>query len=95
MVAVAFHTTAAIIFENTNRKPYKCPDYKIQIKEPCEETSWLGYPFPTFLYHVDYMDHEQYPLGVADMVGYWAETEVFGGVVLFDRGESETEVCYT
>lgn len=27
------------------------------------------------------------------MVGYWAEYRVLGGVVLFDRGESE-EVCH-
>lgn len=29
----------------------------------------------------------KYPNGVADIVGYWAETRVFGGVVLFDRRE--------
>ncbi|KAJ5116047.1 hypothetical protein N7456_000395 [Penicillium angulare] len=47
---------------------------------------------PTYLYHVNYVVHEQYPMGVADMVGYWVEYRVLGGVVLFDRGESENEV---
>lgn len=26
------------------------------------------------------------------MAGYWAETHIFGGVLLFDRGEGEDEV---
>ncbi|KAK2609559.1 hypothetical protein N8I77_003055 [Diaporthe amygdali] len=28
---------------------------------------------------------------VAELAGYWAETQIFGGVVLFDRGESGEE----
>lgn len=36
--------------------------------------------------------HDGYPNGLADVVGYWAEARIFGGVVLFDRGESELEV---
>jgi hypothetical protein len=44
-------------------------------------------------FHVDYMDHRQYPNGLADMAGYWAEDRIFGGVVLFDRGDSGYEVC--
>lgn len=35
--------------------------------------------------HKNYRDFEQYPNGVADIVGYWAEAQIFGGVVLFDR----------
>ncbi|KAF2762204.1 hypothetical protein EJ05DRAFT_497065 [Pseudovirgaria hyperparasitica] len=46
---------------------------------------------PTELYHGYYQDHDQYPRGVADIVGYWAETRLFGGVILFDRGASESE----
>lgn len=40
---------------------------------------------PTLFMHKSYRDFEQYPNGVADIVGYWAEAQVFGGVVLFDR----------
>lgn len=36
--------------------------------------------------------HDQYPLGMADVVGYWAESKIFGGVVVFDRGPSGSEV---
>lgn len=43
-------------------------------------------------YHNAYDAHEQYPHRVADMVGYWAEGQIFGGVVLFDQGEDDTDV---
>ncbi|KAF5001165.1 hypothetical protein FGRMN_1189 [Fusarium graminum] len=32
-----------------------------------------------------------YPRGVADVVGYWAESKIFGGAIVFDRGETEKE----
>lgn len=44
-------------------------------------------------FHDSYLDYKQYPNGVADMVGYWAESRLFGGVVLFDRGKEEDGVC--
>ncbi|KAG6355325.1 hypothetical protein INS49_003286 [Diaporthe citri] len=40
---------------------------------------------PSLFFHKHYRDYDQYPDGVADIVGYWAETRIFGGVVLFDR----------
>ncbi|KAH6649296.1 hypothetical protein F5144DRAFT_521559 [Chaetomium tenue] len=55
-----------------------------ELEEPLE-------PRPTLFYHVDYMDHEQYPAGMADVAGYWAEDRIFGGVVVFDRGVSGSE----
>ncbi|KAK4653544.1 hypothetical protein QC762_507860 [Podospora pseudocomata] len=44
-------------------------------------------PHPTLFYHVDYLDHDRYAHGLADVVGYWAEDRNFGGVVLFDKGD--------
>jgi hypothetical protein len=49
-------------------------------------------PFPTLFAHGSYVDHEQCPEGVADMAGYWAGDRIFGGVILFNRVESENEV---
>ncbi|POS70092.1 hypothetical protein DHEL01_v211516 [Diaporthe helianthi] len=49
---------------------------------------WRRYPDgppPTLFYHTYYFDHEQYPDGAADMVGYWAESRILGGVIVFDR----------
>ncbi|KAK2811323.1 hypothetical protein FQN50_002199 [Emmonsiellopsis sp. PD_5] len=37
-----------------------------------------------------YSVYIQYPYGRADVVGYWAETQIFGGVVLF---EHENDDC--
>ncbi|KAI0018851.1 hypothetical protein F4780DRAFT_499312 [Xylariomycetidae sp. FL0641] len=49
-------------------------------------------PPPTLFYHRSYKASDQYPNGIADMAGYWAEAKIFGGVVVFDRGESESEI---
>ncbi|KAL2140455.1 hypothetical protein VTI28DRAFT_3773 [Corynascus sepedonium] len=48
-------------------------------------------PHPTLFYHCKYMDHQQYPHGLADVAGYWAEDRILGGIVVFDRGKSGTE----
>ncbi|KAK7702580.1 hypothetical protein SLS64_009543 [Diaporthe eres] len=58
---------------------------------PLDENERANLPPHTWFWHYDYEDHKQYPKGVADVVGYWAETQIFGGVVLFDRGESDEE----
>ena len=47
---------------------------------------------PTPFWRSFYRYYIKYPNGLADVVGYWVEYEIFGGVVLFDRGESEEEV---
>lgn len=49
-------------------------------------------PPPTLFWTAAYMDWPNYPNGLADMAGYWAEMQVFGGVLLFDRGKGEDEV---
>ncbi|KAG6354041.1 hypothetical protein INS49_005012 [Diaporthe citri] len=46
--------------------------------------------FSNAVYHF----YEQYPNGLADVVGYWAESKIFGGVVVFDRGPSGIERLY-
>lgn len=68
------------------------------VKEPFYEDNARWVPqtleaFPHLFFNVGYMNNKQYPFGIADMAGYWAEDRIFGGVVLFDRGESGKEVC--
>jgi hypothetical protein len=46
---------------------------------------------PAAFYHTSYQDFDQYPNGISDVAGYWAEAKIFGGVMVFDRGESGTE----
>lgn len=47
---------------------------------------------PFILYHDGYKRVENYPFGLSSVVGYWAESQLFGGVLLFDRGYSGLEV---
>ncbi|KAH7026608.1 uncharacterized protein B0I36DRAFT_366150 [Microdochium trichocladiopsis] len=48
-------------------------------------------PWPTLFTHPMFVAHKQYPAGVADMVGYWAEDRILGGVVLFDHQHDDEE----
>ncbi|CVL09906.1 uncharacterized protein FPRN_13464 [Fusarium proliferatum] len=54
-------------------------------------TKWDSFRDPTAFAHGPYIAVDQYPNGAADTVGYWAEARIFGGVVVFDRGEDGTE----
>ncbi|KAF5671327.1 hypothetical protein FDENT_10967 [Fusarium denticulatum] len=54
-------------------------------------TKWDSFRDPTAFTHGPYNAVDQYPNGSADSVGYWAEARIFGGVVVFDRGEDGTE----
>lgn len=47
-------------------------------------------PWPTLFTTPKFTAHQQYPNGVADMVGYWAEDRILGGVATFDRSKNWT-----
>lgn len=42
--------------------------------------------------HRAFQSSKNYPQGFADVAGYWVEGQLFAGVIIFDRGESESEV---
>lgn len=67
---------------------------KVLQEEESGKTCRAYFPPPAAFFHRFYHFHKQYPRGVADVVGYWAEGRIFGGVVAFDRGESEQEVSW-
>ena len=53
---------------------------------------WSQYPHcPPNLYHKMYLNFGSYPTGLSDVVGYWTETQIFGGVVLFEHENSRTD----
>lgn len=87
MLAVACHDIAALLHANTEtglrREGQDAETRKAALE---------GRPMDSM--HEDYSAWEQYPQGIADVVGYWAEYHLFGGVVLFDRGESGTDVNF-
>ncbi|KAF4856183.1 hypothetical protein CGCSCA4_v000797 [Colletotrichum siamense] len=91
LVAVAVHQIAVQIFK-LDTSLHK-EDGIASWKPPKDDLFWEFYPegsWPTLFRHEWYHDHDQYPDGIADMVGYWAESRIFGGVVLFDRRSPES-----
>ncbi|KAL2200150.1 hypothetical protein P885DRAFT_73983 [Corynascus similis CBS 632.67] len=83
--------TSDVAFD-TRDKPY---GYGAAISEWISTGDWRWHPdgpLPTLFKHPWYKDYDQYPRGVADMVGYWAETRILGGVVLFDRRDPNAEL---
>ncbi|KAF7536451.1 hypothetical protein G7054_g4584 [Neopestalotiopsis clavispora] len=45
-------------------------------------------PDPTLFTNPRFTAQDQYPNGLADVVGYWAENRILGGVLLFDRSQN-------
>jgi hypothetical protein len=100
MLAVACHELAASLFQQTERNDHYerartwqpvIWSYPPGATEPVP-TPYPEPPPPTVFRHSFYRYFDQYPKGIADMVGYWAEARLFGGVVLFDRGKDEIGV---
>ncbi|KAK2784329.1 hypothetical protein FQN53_008558 [Emmonsiellopsis sp. PD_33] len=83
MAALAIHALAATLYTTTHPDINTCPT------EPCFSSQYPHYGVDLYcrLYH----NSLHYPYGIADMVGYWAETQVFGGVVLFEHEHKEAD----
>lgn len=89
LLAVAVHTIAADLFEldgALHKRDEPCTSYRGDGGDDLHRIP----PWPTTFAVHSYTDTEQFPRGVADVAGYWAEDMIFGGVVLFGRGESGT-----
>lgn len=91
LLAVSCHQIAVHVYQLDGVNHKHC-EYEKWINQPRDMTRWDSFRHPTAFCHTFYTAVEQYPNGVADVVAYWAEAKIFGGVVLFDRGESENEV---
>ncbi|KAJ0123807.1 hypothetical protein J7T55_012277 [Diaporthe amygdali] len=88
LIAVAVHTIAAQHFKQVNGGLHRNEKYPSD--EYYAQFTWRRRkPTPFSLWRYD--DPEQYPDGNADIAAYWAEDQIFGGIVLFDRGESGSE----
>ncbi|KAF5651749.1 hypothetical protein F25303_3953 [Fusarium sp. NRRL 25303] len=87
IIAIAVNQIAAILYgleEGLHKN-----DGVIEWAPPKSDKIWWAQcpngPEPTMFFHPWYLSHDRYPKGVADLVGYWAESRILGGVVLFDR----------
>ncbi|KAK4033024.1 hypothetical protein C8A01DRAFT_50313 [Parachaetomium inaequale] len=95
LVAVAVHKMAVLLFGQGHRVHDKEPknatssiDIVSSWQSRLNREALIPPPGPTLFEHVSYGARDQYPDGVADAVGYWAENIILGGVVLFDRSEA-------
>ncbi|KAK4204302.1 hypothetical protein QBC40DRAFT_293050 [Triangularia verruculosa] len=87
LVAIVLHEAAVMLF-NLDTSLHKHDGITEWAPPKDDDLYWRYFPngpFPTLFTHPWYVDYDQYPNSVADMVGYWAEARIFGGVVLFDR----------
>lgn len=91
LLAVSCHQIAVQIFQ-LDDVAEKHAIYDIWRDSPRDMTKWDSFRDPTAFAHGPHIAVDQYPNGAADTVGYWAEARIFGGVVVFDRGEDGTEV---
>lgn len=48
--------------------------------------------YPTEKIHFRYIFPNEHPNGVADEAAYWAEIQLFGELIVFDRGTSGEDV---
>ncbi|RKK99357.1 hypothetical protein BFJ68_g13233 [Fusarium oxysporum] len=90
LLAVSCHKFAVEIFQ-LDEATEKHKIYDIWRDSPRDMMKWDSFRDPTAFSHGPYIAVDQYPNGAADSVGYWAEARIFGGVVVFDRGEDGTE----
>ncbi|OAR01351.1 hypothetical protein LLEC1_07781 [Akanthomyces lecanii] len=90
LLAVSCHQIAAHLFQ-LESPCHTQEEYEQWRDEPRDRNRWDWYRPPAAFCHRSYLASDQYPNGIADVVGYWAEARIFGGVVLFDRGETDTE----
>lgn len=106
LVAVSIHSLAVTLFslEPKSHTP-EYIEYVTKWEEPAGWEYWGDeglkgrswheptWPRPPTLFRTAHCtDSDIYPNGVADLAGYWAEDRIFGGVFVFDRGQSGTEV---
>ncbi|RNJ58394.1 hypothetical protein D7B24_004846 [Verticillium nonalfalfae] len=93
LTASAIHQIAVLLFQRNLRLHDRTTTDTLDVDEV---TSWERppdmwarvVPHPTLFTQSHFVAHEQYPDGIADMVGYWAEDRILGGVILFDHSSS-------
>lgn len=89
IVAASVNTLAGMLYASfhpdTNIKP---SELTIKDLRQCDLTGQFYVNF----YHTYYLLFDRYPFGLSNVVGYWAEAELFGGVLLFEHVESGSEV---
>ncbi|KAI3393264.1 hypothetical protein diail_4523 [Diaporthe ilicicola] len=96
LVVVACHDIAIFLYK-MDEGAHKHAEHEAWLKEQKKKypnkrsTARKLLPPASLFWHGAFRSHRRYPNGLAELAGYWAENQIFGGVVLFDRGESGEE----
>lgn len=85
LIAITVHQLAAALFKLDLRLHNGDVDRLVQWRMPSTGGSPSAIPRSTLFNHPAYLAEDVYPDGVADVVGYWAEDRILGGVVVFHR----------
>jgi hypothetical protein len=92
LVAVTMHQLGVFLY-NLDICMHRGGRREVHRVTQYEEPAQPGYavdPAPATLFgHHGYPYHDVYPGGVADIVGYWVEDRILGGVAVFDRPAEE------
>lgn len=80
MVAVAIYQIAVYLYKlDLNLGGHQ--DFATWEAPKSDVVFYKYYPdgkLPSLFFHKQYRDYDQYPDGVADIVGYWAEARILG-----------------
>ncbi|CRK38943.1 hypothetical protein BN1708_007913 [Verticillium longisporum] len=90
LLAVSCHRIAVYLYDLGGRNHHHT-EHERWRDRPGDDDPWGSHRPPIVFTHGPYNAFEQYPHGLADVAAYWAEARIFGGVFVFDRGETETE----
>lgn len=82
IAVLTVHSLAATLYTTSH------PDINIY---PKERLFTQHSHYAADLYHWLHRLATRYPYGLADVIGYWAETQIFGGVVLFEHENDQSE----
>ena len=87
MVAASLHFLAGAIYASFH------PDTDLRpSSNPNDHRFHMTSHFWVDFYHKSFKLYERYPFGILNVVGYWTEAQILGGVLLFERGPSGREV---
>ena len=96
LVALVVHDLAISLFtglhpngEKYDRSKISYGDYPLPRRSLREYVD--GTPRPDF-FHINYDQLSNYPRGRFEPVGFWAEAQILGGVVLFDHSNADLRV---
>ena len=90
IIASALHSFGALLFTKFHPDVDLRPIWPIPTQRPFLHTRGFFVDF----HHIEYHDFNEYPFGLLNVISYWAETQVLGGVVLFEHVSSESGVRY-